>query len=234
MKLDGWHPLRQIGRRLLAWRYRLFQTHRHNRLIVERVHGRSIVVLPQVFNPKLFRSGEFLVRCLGPELIAPRDAVLDMGTGTGVGAVFAAEWAGKVVAVDINPAAVRCARINALLHHCEDKIQVRHGDLFEAVAGEHFDVVLFNPPYYEGEPGDLLDRAFRSNDVVERFAAGLGSVLNGTGRAVLVVSSDMNLTSLLESMQRYGFCPTTLFKKELINETVIVYLFSPNSEALAL
>ncbi|HEV8484342.1 MAG TPA: HemK2/MTQ2 family protein methyltransferase [Blastocatellia bacterium] len=225
VKRNGWHPLRPFGRRLLTWRYRLFQTHRHNRLVLEEVAGRSIVVLPQVFNPKLFRSGEFLVRCLGPELIRPGAAVLDMGTGTGVGAVFAAEWAGSVVAIDINPAAVRCARINALLHHCERKIDVREGNLFDAAVGEKFDVVLFNPPYYEGEPGDALDQAFRSSDVVEQFAAGLDTALNPGGRTLLVVSSDTDLASLLETMRRYGFGATVLFQKELINETVIVYSF---------
>ena len=78
--------------------------------------------------------------------------MLDLGTGSGVGAVFAAQWAGQVVAVDVNPAAVRCARINVLLHGVEDRVDVLQGDLFEPVAGERFDVILFNPPYFPGQP----------------------------------------------------------------------------------
>ena len=62
-----------------------------------------------------------------------------MGTGSGVGAVFAAQWARRVVAVDINPAAVRCARINALLNHVEDRVDVVEGDLFEPIGGQRFD-----------------------------------------------------------------------------------------------
>src|SRR5262245_11979905 len=225
LKLNTWQILRPFGRRLLAWRYRLFQTHRHNRLVIEEVSGRPIIVLPEVFNPSLFRSGEFMVRTFGPELIPPGATVLDMGTGSGVGAIFAADFADRVVAVDINPAAVRCARINALLHKREHKIDVREGDLFDPVPDEKFDLVLFNPPYYEGEPGSALDRAFRSNDVVERFASGLPRVLKPNGAAVLAVSSDMNLAALLNTMRQCGFTETTLFKKELINETVVIYLF---------
>ena len=65
-------------------------------------------------------------------LIPPGSIVLDMGTGSGVGAVFAARNAARVVAVDVNPEAVRCARINVLLHHIEDRV--------DAVSYTHLDV----------------------------------------------------------------------------------------------
>ena len=73
-----------------------------------------------------------------------------MGTGSGVCAVFAARHAHRVVAVDINPGAVRCAALNALLNHVEARIEVRQGDLFAPVARERFDLVLFNPPFFVG------------------------------------------------------------------------------------
>jgi HemK-related putative methylase len=217
--------VRRVGRRLLAWRFRLFQRHRYNRLVLEEVAGRSLVVLPGVFNPKLFRTGEFLAGCLGEEIIPPGSRVLDLGTGTGVGAVFAAQWAGCVVAVDINPAAVRCARLNALLYGCDQKVDVREGDLFAPVAGETFDVVLFNPPYYRGEPRDALDQAFRANGLIERFVAGAGAVIAPGGRALLVVSSDMDVAELVQCMRQEGFAGKVVRTREFINETVTVYAF---------
>ncbi len=217
--------LRPLWRRLLAARYRLFQTHRHNRLVLEEVAGRPVLVLPQVFNPKLFRSGELLAQALGPQTIPPGSTVLDMGTGSGVDAVFAAQWAGHVTAVDINPEAVRCARINALLHHVEHKIDVCQGDLFGPVAGESFDVVLFNPPYYRGEPRDALDRAFHANDVMERFVAGLDAVLKPGGRAILVLSSDADPLRVVKIMRQHGFRSTVLYQTELLHETMFIYSF---------
>ena len=108
-------------------------------------------------------------------------SALDMGTGSGVGAIFAARRGYRVVAVDINPQAVRCARINTLLNRLEERIEVRRGDLFEPVRGERFDLVLFNPPFFVGEPRSDLDRAWRGREVLERFAP-VGNLLKNLRR----------------------------------------------------
>jgi release factor glutamine methyltransferase len=215
--------LRFAHSRLLQVWFRLFQRHRYNRLVLEEVAGTPILVLPQVFNPKLFRSGEFLVECLGTKMIPVGGTVLDMGTGSGVGAVFAARWASRVVAVDVNPEAVRCARINALMHRLESKIEVRQGDLFAPVAGERFDVVLFNPPYFRGEPSGALDRAWRSNDVIERFAAGLPDALAPGGRALVVLSSQGDVEGALAAFRAHSLRVETLTKRDLVNEILTVY-----------
>ena len=215
--------VRALWRRILYWRFRLFQSHRHEHLVFEHVEGLPLVVLPDVFNPRLFRSGEFLARWT-TRVVAPGDAVLDLGTGSGVGAIFAARRGAAVVAVDVNPAAARCARINCLLHQIEDRVDVREGDLFSVVAGERFDVVLFNPPYYRGTPRDALEQAFRSDDIVERFAAGLDDALAPGGRAVLVISTDADPARVLSSLERHRFQADTLEEKDLINEIVLVWL----------
>ena len=141
----------------MARGYRFIGKDRYDDFRLERVHGLPFMVTPSVFNPKVPRTGEFFASQLGPSA-RDRDAeVLDMGTGSGVCAVFAALYARRVVAVDINPAAVRCAVINSLLNGLHDKIDVRHGDLFAPVHGERFDLVLFNPPFLRGAPRDARD-----------------------------------------------------------------------------
>ena len=92
-----------------------------------------IIVIPGVANPKLLRTGAFFASRLDARLIGAGTSVLDMGTGSGVCALFAARHARRVVAVDISSAAVRCTRLNAALNHLEDRIDVRHGDLFAPV-----------------------------------------------------------------------------------------------------
>lgn len=80
------------------------------------------------------------------------DTVLDMGTGCGILGIIAAKKAAKVVAVDINPYAVRCARENAKLNHVIDKTFFVQGDLFAPIRkGEKFDLILFNAPYLPSE-----------------------------------------------------------------------------------
>ena len=106
-----------------AWyrvRFLLFQRHRFDRLALEWVAQRPFLILPQVFNPALFWTSEWLAQALNAHLIPAGSQVLDMGTGSGVGAIFAAQWTDRVTAVDINPAAVRCAQINVLLNELED------------------------------------------------------------------------------------------------------------------
>ena len=215
--------LRPLWRLWLRCRFLLFQRHRLNRMVIEHVSGRSIVVLPQVFNPRLFRTGQFLSQTLNESLIQPRARVLDMGTGTGIGALLAAQWAANVDAVDINPEAARCARINALLHTMEDRIVVYEGDLFEPVHGRRYDVVLFNPPYFRGRPGDAFETAWRSDDVVERFAAALPDHLTPGGYALVVLSSDGDSETFLAAFRQNDFILDVVTRQNLINEVLTIY-----------
>jgi HemK-related putative methylase len=208
--------------RLLWWRFRLFQRHRHDRLVLEEVAGRPILVLPRVINPKLFRTGEFLAQTIDGR-IARGATVLDMGTGAGIGAIVAAGCGARVKAVDVNPVAVRCARINALLNGVEDRVEVRHGDLFEPVSGERFDVVLFNPPYLPGPPRDLLDRAFRGGDVIDRFARGLAQHLAPAGFALVLLSTEADTDSALASFASSALSMTPVSERNLKNEVLTVY-----------
>lgn len=181
--------LRALWRQWLIWRFRFFQQHRHGRLALEHAGDMPMLVLPEVFNPTLFHTSVALVEQLGRVPVEPGMVVLDMGTGSGIAAIAAARRGARVVAVDLSPEAARCARINALLNHVEDSVEVRCGDLFEPVLGERFDLVLFNPPFYAGTPRALWEYAWRSEDVLDRFARGLAAVLNPSGRALVIVSS---------------------------------------------
>ncbi|MBI3977924.1 MAG: methyltransferase [Chloroflexi bacterium] len=214
--------LRPVWRLLLAWRFRLFDRHRHRRFAVEWIDGVPLVVLPDVFNPKLFRSGELLARYLAGPGAEPGASVLDLGTGSGVIAIFAGRWARRVVAVDLNPAAVRCARANVLLAGLESIVEVRHGDLFEPVAGERFDLVVFNPPYFRGRPRDDWDLSWRSDDIAERFAAGLAGVLTSSGSALVILSTDAD-PSILPTIERHGFRAGVVCRHRFVNETFTIH-----------
>ncbi|NOK61655.1 MAG: methyltransferase [Chloroflexi bacterium AL-W] len=202
---------------------RLFERHRYHKLVFEHVAGRPMVVLPEIFNPTLLRTGEYFVQTFGAHLIPPTASVLDSGTGSGIGAVVAASWARRVIAVDIDPEAVRCARINVLINRVESRVDVREGDLFAPVQGERFDVVLFNPPSYHGTPRKTFDRAWRSNDTVDRFVANLRSHLTLNGYALMILSTDGEADAILRTFRNNGFQIDVITDYDLLNDKLTVY-----------
>jgi release factor glutamine methyltransferase len=206
---------------------------RYRRLVLEHVDGVPLLVLPAVFNPVLLRSGAIMARHIARMPLDNLDGmrVLDLGTGSGAAAIFAARRGASVAAVDINPEAVRCARINALMNAVERQVDVRSGDLFDPVRGERFDLVVFNPPYYRGQPVDDLDRAWRSEDVFERFAAQLGQMLTPTGQALIVLSTDGDCAELLAQLGAAGFRNEVVEERDLINEVVTIHSVRPATVA---
>lgn len=112
---------------------------------------------------------------------------LDVGTGTGVLAILLARRGARVVATDVEPRAVACARDNVGRFGLTDRIEVLEADLF---AGEPADVVVCNPPWLPAEPHGLLDRAVYdpSGSVLERLLAELPARLAPGGEAWIVVS----------------------------------------------
>jgi HemK-related putative methylase len=214
--------MRLLGK-AMALCYRLAGKDRYDDFRLERVYGMPFLVTPSVFNPKVPRTGEFLASQIDSRLVQRDWEVLDMGTGSGVCAVFAAKHARRVVAVDINAAAVRCAGINALLNHLDHKIDVRHGDLFEPVPEERFDLILFNPPFVLGVPKDDRDRAWRSDDVAERFATGLGAHLKPAGSALVLLSTFGDGHVFLEAFRKQSFDISVLAERRFVNERLTIF-----------
>lgn len=210
-----------------AWLYlkRPFLLPRVRKPTLERIDGITLLSLPDVLNPVVFRSGELLARTIASSLLAEPSThrALDMGTGTGVGAVFLARRGWRVVAVDLNPEAVRCARINVLLNRLEDRVEIRQGDLFGPVEGERFDLILFNPPFFRGEPKGLFDLAWRSPDVLERFAAGLHEALSEDGRALILLSTDGDPEGMLKALAAHGLQIEPAVRRDFGNEVMTIY-----------
>lgn len=137
------------------------------------------------------------------------DRVVDMGTGCGILGVIAATKADEVVAVDINPYAVRCAKENAELNHVAEKMSFVQGDLFSSIrTGERFDLVLFNAPYLPSDHEDEDSWLARSwtggvsgRNVIDRFISGAPKHLEPNGEILLVQST---LSDVEETLSRFA------------------------------
>ena len=162
------------------------------------------------------------------------ERVLELGTGCGLLAILAAKAGAKeVVVTDINPAALKCARANAAKHQVEYCIDFRLGDLFEPVAGEHFDLVMFNPPYLPVDPEEALcgplDRAWEAGPdgrrIIDRFLRELPNYLMPNGRILFVQSSLANIPKTLRVLETSGFQVNTINKKFSFEELCLLRCF---------
>jgi HemK-related putative methylase len=220
--------LSRLARRSLLPLQRAWLGRRVGRLVVERVDGTSVIVLPDVFNPALFRTSEPLLRAVDDH-VRPGSRVLDLGTGSGLIAVRAAMRGADVVATDVNPEAVRCARMNALLNRVDERVEVREGDLYDPVRGERFDVVVCNPPFFRGQPRHQRDAAWRGEDVLERLVRELDAALSPTGYALIVFSSDGDEAGLLSAAAASGFDAAVERAHDFGNEVITVYRMTRRS-----
>jgi release factor glutamine methyltransferase len=197
---------------------------------LERVSGLTLAVLPSVANPKLLRTGAFFASRLDGGSVHAGARVLDLGTGSGVCALAAARQGAHAVGVDINPAAVRCARANALLNDLAQYTDFRHGDLFDAVAGERFDLVLFNPPFQLGTPRDAREAAWRAPDLARRFATGLADHLSSGGAALVLLSSFGDACARFErELLNRGFALDVEARRHFVNEALTLLRVRTNA-----
>jgi release factor glutamine methyltransferase len=151
------------------------------------------------------------------------DVVLDMGTGCGILGIIAAEKAAQVIAIDINPHAVRCARENAILNHVDDKVFCFQGDLFAAIKNHaKFDLILFNAPYLPSEDAEetsWLGTAWSGGPsgrrIIDHFVHDAPNYLKPDGRLLLLQSTLSNVNDTLEKLEGENMKTTVAAEKAL-------------------
>jgi len=158
--------------------------------------------------------------------VTPEDTVLDMGTGSGILAITAGHAARKVIAVDINPVAVRCARENIERHKLDSTVSVLKGDLFSPLpSGSAFDIILFSPPYLEGKPKDNLGLALYDPDksLIRRFFQEAQNYLKPEGYVQMAYSSIAEPERVLRIADELGWSYHILAERKGLFETFVIW-----------
>ncbi|MCB1021544.1 MAG: methyltransferase [Acidobacteria bacterium] len=198
--------------RRIAWQEKVYQDHLNRSTEVQiEFLGRPLVVAADVFQPA---PPEFnLLAAAVLQHVRETDVVLDMGTGSGVQAILAASRAQRVLAVDANPEAVRCAARNVELNGLTERIEIRQSDLFENVEGR-FDVILFDPPFRWTKPRDrweqsTADEGYRSLRIFLQECRGH---LTEGGRVLLFFGTSGDLAYVQRLVRENGFRRRQLMK----------------------
>jgi len=144
---------------------------------------------------------------LDPERV---ERVLDLCTGSGCIAIACAHALpnATVDAVDISPTALEVARINISRHQMDERVEAIESDLFQAIGGRQYDLIVSNPPYvgheemaglpveYRNEPSLALVSGEEGLDAVTRILIEAPNHLNPDG--ILIVEVGNSADALIE------------------------------------
>ncbi len=172
---------------------------------------------------------------------APRQAcarVLDLCCGSGIQGLVASRYARHIVAVDLNPRAVRFARFNAQLNGIAN-YEVRQGSLYEVVGDEQFDCILANPPFVPSPEESLKfrDGGASGEKILRAIIQGAWHHLSQEGRLCIVTdlvdvpSYEQKLESWMGDADAYGLILTTADRDEILFS--VPHCHAPFSQSLS-
>lgn len=149
------------------------------------------------------REDTALLREAALDEVGPDDAVVEVGSGSGVVAADVADVADGVVATDVSGAAVRATR--------DRGVPAVRTDLVAGLTGP-FSLVLCNPPYLPDEPAtpdDVVDHALAGGptgrETAVRLLRSAPRVLTPDGRVLLLTTSAAGIDDLRERAEELGY-----------------------------
>lgn len=199
--------MQEAGEYRLVWYYETEDSFKRNQPDKVLVGDKVFIMRPDVRPPTA--NGVYMLQY---SHVNEGEEVLDVGTGSGVHAVFAAEKAKRIVATDIYPPAVENAKTNAKLHGVEDKIDFRVGDLFEPIKdGEKFDVFFINInfPFAVGDD--------RRHELHERFFSEVHKYMKPGARIYYQTSFVKNLPYIYDLLERNNFRIMEMHMVHMVN-----------------
>ncbi|MBE6506044.1 MAG: methyltransferase domain-containing protein [Methanobrevibacter millerae] len=155
--------------------------------------------------------------------------VLEIGTGSGIVAMYASKLTDKVTATDINFDAITLAESNFKENNI-DNIELLFGNLFEPVKNRKFDVILFNTPYLPTEEGEVIDDTINyafdgglnGRKVIDLFLNEVKNHLNDGGIVQLIQSSLSDNDETLKRLDDLGFIAEIAKKEHYFFEDIVL------------
>jgi ribosomal protein L3 glutamine methyltransferase len=176
--------------------------------------GRAYKVDETVLIPRS-PIAELIEQNFEPWLQAAPESILDLCTGSGCIAIACAAQfpEAKVDAVDLSFDALKLAQFNADQHGVAHRTEVIQSDLFQALRGRKYDLIVSNPPYvaesemqtlakeFAHEPTMALVSGFDGLDAPLTILSEAHQYLTGNGVLVLEVgASESSLQALLPDL----------------------------------
>jgi hypothetical protein len=141
-----------------------------------------------VYSPLRGEYVGLVARAPLPALLASSSLAFDIGTGTGVlAAVLARRGIARVVATDLDPRALACARENLAQLGLAHRVDVVSADLFPAGRAA---LIVCNPPWVPARPSAPIEHAVYDPEsrMLRGFLGALTGHLEAGGEGWLILS----------------------------------------------
>ena len=179
---------------------------KHTQKYSIEIGGKSITIFPNVFSPKYFTDSLWFAENLAD--IVGQSSLLEIGTGTGIIALFSALNGANVAATDLNPNAIKNAKYN--FEKYEVQIGTYSGDMYEPLPKDsRFDFIFWNHPFNRGnDPNEEIllragfDFQYKSLD---KYIADAHKHLTEDGRLLLGTGSFAEIDKIEEIASSHGY-----------------------------
>jgi len=156
----------------------------------------KLIVAPGVFHPGFFFSTRYVLEFLNKQNLGGQ-RFLEVGCGSGIISILAAQKGADVTAIDINRKAVTNTIENAARNTV--KVQVTTSDLFDNVLPIRFSWIVINPPYYPADAKTEEEYAWNcglNHQYFEKLFGRLGSFLTPESKILIVLSDVCDLKTI--------------------------------------
>ena len=156
-------------------------------------------------------------------------SVLEIGTGSGIVAMYASRLTDSITVTDINSDACLLADRNFKDNNIGN-IEILFGNLFEPVKTRKFDVILFNTPYLPTEEDEVIDDTINyafdgglnGRKVIDVFLDEVGNHLNDGGIVQMIQSSLSGTRETLDKFDELGFIAEIKASEHFFFEDIVL------------
>ncbi len=147
-----------------------------------------------------------------------KDQVMNIGTGSGLIAIYCAKRTRNVVATDTDPLAIQNALKNIIANRTYN-IELKQGYLFEPVQDRKFDLIVMNML----SANNLRDNSYfdNFNQIKEELTNNINNHLLEGGR-IQIIHSPTNLEHTILQLEETGFKVEVLYPDDDSSSTGLI------------
>jgi len=183
----------------------------------------TVTVFPGVFHPGFYFSTKLLLKYL-ENIELNKKYVLELGAGTGLISIFAANKGGFVTASDISLTAVYNIEKNVKMTNAN--VEVVHSDLFDDIPHRKYDYIIINPPYYKKTPASEKEFAWFGGDDFQYFRKLFDQLSNNIyekTKVIMILSDEADLVMINSIAEEFNFRMKEVIHKKTWGENHFIF-----------